>query len=127
MLYSTGMASWPMAAVIEPEPLMIPVTVPRALLEPPVDSARSAETAEVMMLLGPPTKHPMNMSRIRSNTVGRVSMYSASTHSRGMRMPMKVAITRALQDYSVYRMYRVYSVYSMYRAYRVYSVYLRPP
>lgn len=47
-------ASRPTDAVIDPQPLMRPVTVPRDLLLPRTDGweARSAATADVMMLLG---------------------------------------------------------------------------
>ena len=65
----------PKAAVIEPEPLMMPVTVPSERVLPPIDgcSARSAATAEVMMLLGPPTRMPMMPRSRRSKAGGIVS------------------------------------------------------
>ena len=47
-------AKRPIEAVMEPVPLMRPVTVPRDLLFPRTDGcdAKSAATADVMMLLG---------------------------------------------------------------------------
>ncbi len=47
-------AKRPTEAVMEPQPLISPVTVPRDLLLPRTDGceAKSAATAEVMMLLG---------------------------------------------------------------------------
>ena len=63
-------------------PLMMPVTVPRLLLLPLMDgsSARSAATADVMMLLGPPTKHPMKAKSMSKTVTGIWSMYSANTY-----------------------------------------------
>ena len=63
-------------------PLMMPVTVPRLLLLPLMDgsSARSAATAEVMMLLGPPTKQPMKAKSMSKMVTGIWSMYSANTY-----------------------------------------------
>lgn len=48
------MARRPMDAVIEPHPLISPVTVPRDLVLPRTEGcdAKSAATAEVMMLFG---------------------------------------------------------------------------
>jgi hypothetical protein len=48
------MAKRPMDAVIEPHPLISPVTVPRDLVLPRTVGcdAKSAATAEVMILLG---------------------------------------------------------------------------
>mmetsp|Transcript_45066 Transcript_45066/g.105273 ORF Transcript_45066/g.105273 Transcript_45066/m.105273 type:complete len:212 (-) Transcript_45066:124-759(-) len=87
----------PKAAVIEPEPLMMPVTVESERVLPPMDgcSARSAATAEVMMLLGPPTKMPMTPRSARSSIGGIESENMANTHSRGARSSMKVAMTQA--------------------------------
>ena len=53
----------PMEAVMAPHPLMRPVTVPRDLLFPRTDGweARSAATAEVMMLLGLCEKNKQNV------------------------------------------------------------------
>lgn len=152
------MASWPRAAVTEPEPLMMPVTVPRAcgecvgvreegvrvwqkevvhmrgsmcegerkkvksvgvtylflfllfliyysfcsnsfslwrfnyypvltLLFPLMDgsSAKSAATALVIILLGPPTRHPMKARRRRRIVTGISFIYSANTQRRGQR------------------------------------------
>ena len=60
---------------------MMPVTVPRLLLLPLMDgsSAKSAATAEVMMLLGPPTKQPIKAKSMSNTVTGIWSMYSANT------------------------------------------------
>jgi hypothetical protein len=59
------------------------------LLLPLIDgsSARSAATADVMMLLGPPTKQPMKARRRSRIVTGMSFMYSANTQRRGQRMP----------------------------------------
>ena len=68
---SGPMSMRPKAAVIEPEPLMMPVTVPSERVLPPIDgcSARSAATALVMMLLGPPacTEHIQWIAMVRAS------------------------------------------------------------
>ena len=58
--WSGPMAIKPKAAVMEPVPLMIAVTVPSERVLPPIEgcSARSAATAEVMMLLDHPQGCP---------------------------------------------------------------------
>jgi hypothetical protein len=54
MFLRGSMAKRPMDAVIEPHPLISPVTVPRDLVLPRTVGcdAKSAATAEVMILLG---------------------------------------------------------------------------
>ena len=61
------------------------------LLLPLIDgsSAKSAATAEVIMLFGPPTKQPMNARRRRRMVTGMSFMYSAKMYSRGHRMPVE--------------------------------------
>lgn len=51
----------------------------RTLLLPLIDgsSAKSAATADVIMLFGPPTRHPMNARRRRRMVTGMSFMYSA--------------------------------------------------
>jgi hypothetical protein len=62
------------------------------LLLPLIDgsSARSAATADVMMLFGPPTKQPMKARRSSRIVTGMSFMYSANTQRRGQRIPAKV-------------------------------------
>ena len=50
-------------------------------------SAKSAATAEVIMLFGPPTRQPMKANRSNRIVTGISFMYSAKTHSRGHRTP----------------------------------------
>lgn len=85
------------AAMIEPLPLMMPVTVPNALAFPLIVgcSDKSAATADVMMLFGPPTRHPMIPSRISRAGAGRESPKKAKKVSSTMRAAMNVAITHA--------------------------------
>ena len=80
-----------------PDPLMIPVTVPRALLFPLMLGweARSAATALVIILLGPPTRRPIKPSRGRRTPTGRVSELVAKTYKQGTKTVMKVPITQA--------------------------------
>ena len=54
MFFKGSIANKPIEAVIEPHPLISPVTVPRDLVDPLTEGcdAKSAATAEVMMLLG---------------------------------------------------------------------------
>ena len=49
------------------------------MLLPPIDgsSAKSAATAEVMMLFGPPTRQPIKAKRRRRIVTGMSFMYSA--------------------------------------------------
>ena len=51
-------------------------------------SAKSAATADVMMLLGPPTRQPMKARSMRRIVTGMSFMYSANMYSRGHRMPV---------------------------------------
>ena len=89
---------------MDPKPLMIPVTVIKSLL-PLMDgcSDRSTATAEVMMLMGPPMRHPMTTSMNNSKGVGSVfngasSVPNSAKRSRkGMRVMVKVAMTHALR------------------------------
>ena len=50
-------------------------------------SARSAATADVMMLLGPPTRQPIKARRSSRMVTGMSFMYSANTQRRGHRIP----------------------------------------
>lgn len=63
-----------MAAVTDPLPLIIPVIVPRHALPPKRltvgSSAKSAETAEVMMLLGPPINIPISANNVNRSQTG---------------------------------------------------------
>ena len=52
-------------------------------------SARSAATAEVMILLGPPTRQPMKAKRRRRIVTGISFMYIANIQRRGQRTPEK--------------------------------------
>lgn len=52
-------------------------------------SARSAATADVMMLFGPPTRQPMKANSINRMVTGMSFMYSANMYSRGHRMPVR--------------------------------------
>lgn len=54
MSFKGSMANKPIEAVMEPHPLMSPVTVPRDLVDPLTEGwdAKSAATAEVMILFG---------------------------------------------------------------------------
>ena len=50
-------------------------------------SAKSAATADVIMLLGPPTRQPIKARRRSSMVTGMSFMYSANTQRRGQRIP----------------------------------------
>lgn len=56
-------------------------------------SARSAATAEVIMLFGPPTKHPINARSNSSIVTGISFMYIANTNSKGHRTPVQCTVT----------------------------------
>merc|ERR1719305_470808 len=79
------MSGTAMAATNDPEPLMRPTTVPRADFDPLMDgcSARSAATADVTMLFGPPMRIPMQASMTISVKVLSVSANSAMIISNG--------------------------------------------
>ena len=83
--------------MIEPLPFIIPVTVPRALAFPLMVgcSDKSAATAEVMMLLGPPTRHPITPRRINRAGADKDSPNIAKKVRSTMDADMKVAITQA--------------------------------
>ena len=69
-----------------------PVTVPSERVLPPMEgcSARSAATAEVIMLLGPPTRMPMTPSMKRRRMGFITSEYMANIHRSGARMHLRV-------------------------------------
>ena len=83
--------------MIEPLPFIIPVTVPRALAFPLIVgcSDKSAATAEVIILFGPPTRQPITPSRIKRVDADRDSPNIAKKVSKTMDADIKVAITQA--------------------------------
>lgn len=91
-----GTTSWPTAATKEPEPLIRPTTVPRACVLPAIEgcSARSAATADVTMLLGPPMRIPIAARMTMRRAVLRVSAKRAMTMSSGQRMIRKTTTTQ---------------------------------
>merc|ERR1719409_760861 len=91
-----GTAICPMAATNEPEPLMRPTTVPKADLEPLMDgcSAKSAATADVTMLFGPPIRMPMQASMTINVNVFNVSANKAMIISKGHRMSKNTTMTQ---------------------------------
>merc|ERR550537_2134988 len=92
----TGTAIWPMAATNDPEPLMRPTTVPKADFDPRMDgcSAKSAATADVTMLFGPPIRMPMQASMTINVNVFNVSANKAMIISKGHRMSKNTTMTQ---------------------------------
>ena len=80
-----------------PLPLMMPVMVPRDLLLPAMlgCSLKSAATAEVKMLLGPPMRIPMQQRMTIIAHMGSPSLVTAKSQRRGTRRHWKQAMTQA--------------------------------
>merc|ERR1719409_1215574 len=91
-----GTAICPMAATNEPEPLMRPTTVPKADLEPLMDgcSAKSAATADVTMLFGPPIRMPMQASMTINVKVFSVSANNAMIINNGHKISKNTTMTQ---------------------------------
>merc|ERR1719222_1402090 len=94
-----GTAIWPMAATNDPEPLMRPTTVPKADLLPLMDgcSARSAATADVTMLFGPPMRMPMQASMTINVNVFSVSANNAMIINNGHKISKNTTMTHPLR------------------------------
>merc|ERR1719409_22624 len=92
----SGTAIWPMAATKDPEPLMRPTTVPRADFDPRMDgcSARSAATALVTMLFGPPMRIPIQANMTINVKVFSVSANNAMIISNGHKISKNTTMTQ---------------------------------
>jgi hypothetical protein len=89
----------PRLAMIDPNPFMKPVTVIRSDL-PPIEacSARSTATAVVMILIGPPIRHPMTPNATNSTDEGNADITSrwAKIARNGSSIAVNMTITQAL-------------------------------
>merc|ERR1719409_478433 len=92
----SGTAICPIAATNDPEPLMRPTTVPKADFDPLMDgcSARSAATALVTMLFGPPIRMPMQASMTINVKVFSVSANSAMIINNGHKISKNTTMTQ---------------------------------
>jgi hypothetical protein len=95
----------PTDAKIDPRPLISLVTVPRAFEFPDIEgcSEISTATADVIILLGPPTSKPIKAKAVSNNGVAQELERTEKNTRKGIRNPMNTA--RAIHGHSKSKMY----------------------